>query len=78
MTKKNDKKPKNNNNKPKLILYEAVQNHPTPEYIIVGALASVGLLKQYEEEAQNYRITDITPSITMEELNKIIKEFTGE
>jgi len=62
----------------KLILYEAVQKHPTENYIIVGALSKAGLLDQYRQEEQAYGIDDITPSITMDELDKHVKNFLGE
>ena len=62
----------------KLILFEAVQAHPVKNYIIVGALSSAGLLPQYRQEESEYGVEDITPSITMDELDKIIKKFLGE
>lgn len=62
----------------KLILFEAVQENPTPNYIIIGALTAAGLIQQYEQEELDYSIENIKPSITAEELNKIIKEFIGE
>ena len=62
----------------KLILYEAVQKHPTENYIIIGALSKAGLLIQYQEEAVAYGIEDIEASITMDELDKIVKNFLGE
>lgn len=80
MTKKKEEK-KKTPAKPaekNLILYEAVQENPTPEFIIVGALSKAGLLEQYENEKASYGIEDIAPSITMSKLNKIIKEFKGE
>ena len=63
--------------KEKLILYEAVQENPEQNYIIIGALSKAGLLDQYREEEAVHGIEDITPSITMDELNKHIKEFLG-
>lgn len=84
MTKRNEKNeevkkeaPKKNT-APKLILFEAVQDNPTPIYIIVGALTTAGLINQYEQEELVYGIEDIEPSITADELNKIIKQFIGE
>lgn len=62
----------------KLILYEAVQAHPAENYIIVGALSKAGLLTQYRQEELEYGIGDITPSITMDELDKCVKNFLGE
>ena len=64
--------------KEKLILYEAVQKHQEKNYIIIGALASAGLLAQYKQEESTYGIEDIPPSITMDELDKLIKKFLGE
>lgn len=64
--------------KDKLILFEAVQENPTPNYIIIGALTTAGLIEQYEQEELDYGIEDIEPSITADELNKIIKKFIGE
>lgn len=62
----------------KKILYEAVQQHPTRNYKIVGALTRAGLYKQYKEEERVYGIENIKPSITDSELEKIIKDYTGE
>ena len=64
--------------KEKLILFEAVQKNPTENYIIVGALSKADLLTQYRKEEAEYGIEDINPSITMDELDKIIKDFLGE
>lgn len=62
----------------KLILFEAVQKHPTENYIIIGALSKAGLLNQYRQEELAYGIEDITTSITMDELDKHVKNFLGE
>lgn len=62
----------------KLILFEAVQKHPTENYIIIGALSKAGLLNQYHKEELAYGIEDIAPSITMDELDKHVKNFLGE
>ena len=84
MTKKESKKdngaPKKEeeNTKEKLILFEAVDKHPTKNYIILGALTYAGLIKQYTEEEAVYGKEDIKPTITIDELNKIIKNFIGE
>ena len=64
--------------KEKLILFEAVQKHPTENYIIIGALSKADLLTQYRKEETEYGIEDIEPSISMDELDKIIKDFLGE
>ena len=81
-TKKSDKKSESNTpakkTAEKLILYEAVQQHPAKNYIIIGALSSAGLLAQYRQEESEYGIEDITPSITMDELDKHVKNFLGE
>ena len=79
--KKSEEKTKKNNTsapssaKEKLILFEAVQKNPTENYIIVGALSKADLLTQYRKEEAEYGIEDINPSITMDELDKIIKDF---
>ncbi|MBQ9024752.1 MAG: hypothetical protein IJ104_00585 [Methanobrevibacter sp.] len=77
---KTDKAPKKDDTttSKKLILFEAVQEHPEREYIIIGALTNAGLIKQYREEEVIYGKEDIKPSITIDELNKIIKNFIGE
>lgn len=62
----------------KKILYEAVQENRTPNYIIVGALSRAGLLKQYREEEAVYGVENLKPSITDSELNKMIKDYLGE
>lgn len=62
----------------KLILFEAVQSHSIENWIIVGALARAELLDQYRHEETVYGSEEIEPSITVDELNKIIKQFVGE
>lgn len=64
--------------KDKLILFEAVQEHPAENFVIVGALSKADLLEQYRQEELDYGIADIAPSITMEELDEIVKDFLGE
>lgn len=79
--KEEDTKKEETSKKPvgeKLILFEAVENNPTPNYIVLGALSLAGLIRQYEEEKLVYGIEDLEPSITADELNKIIKKFIGE
>lgn len=76
--KKTTAKKEETTNKTKKILYEAVQENPTRNYIIVGALSRAGLLKQYREEEAVYGIENLKPSITDDELNKIIKDYLGE
>lgn len=61
----------------KLTLFDAVQKSKVKNFIIVGALSKAGLLEQYRKEEAENGIEDIEPSITMTELNKIIKNFTG-
>lgn len=75
---KNEKnqKPKQTTAK-KRILYEAVKEHPEKEHTIVGALTLAGLVKQYEYEKSVYGVEDLEPSITDDELNKIIKKYVG-
>ena len=81
MTIKNESKNKNNKTStatPKEILYEAVQKNPTRSYIIMGALTQAGLYNQYKQEETIYGVENIKPSITTDELNKIIKNYIGE
>ena len=81
MTIKNESKNKNNKTSAatsKEILYEAVQKNPTRNYIIMGALTQAGLYNQYKEEETIYGVENIKPSITTDELNKIIKNYIGE
>ena len=61
----------------KYTLYEAVQMHEEQEPIIIGALSKEGLLTQYryEKHAIITGTEDINPSITLDELDKIIKKF---
>lgn len=60
------------------ILYEAVQENPTQNYIIMGALTRAGLYNQYCKEKRLYGIENLQPTITVEELNKIITNYLGE
>ena len=80
MTKKDKKtdKPSTKENPKKLILCELVEAYPEENWVIMGALHSVGLLEQYKHELDIYGYETITPSITAEELDKIIKTFLGE
>lgn len=77
MTKKTEKTTKKDVAAKKKILYEAVKEHPEKNYIIVGALTRAGLVGQYLQEEAVYGVEDLTPSITDEELDKIIKDFLG-
>lgn len=82
MTKKNENKKTttaNKNNK-MMSLYEAVQENKTENFIIIGALTKAGLINQYIHEKEVYlsKTEEIKPTITDEELNKIIKNYTGE
>ena len=61
--------------KEKKILYEAVQENSTKNFIIIGALSKADLLQQYRYEESVYGKEDIEPSITDDELEKIIKDF---
>lgn len=72
-TEKQDKKEKTE--KPtvkKYTLVELVIACPTDMIWIIYNLSRVGLLEQYRQEAEDYGIKDITPSLTIEEFNKII------
>ncbi|KZX11371.1 hypothetical protein MBORA_16160 [Methanobrevibacter oralis] len=82
MTKKNENKKTttaNKNNK-MMSLYEAVQENKTENFIIIGALTKAGLINQYIHEKEVYlsKTEEIKPTITDTELNKIIKNYTGE
>ena len=61
----------------KYTLYEAVQMHEEQKPVIIGALSKAGLLTRYrhEKHAITTGTEDINPSITMDELDKIIKKF---
>ncbi|WP_042693440.1 hypothetical protein [Methanobrevibacter oralis] len=61
-------------------LYEAVQENKTENFIIIGALTKAGLINQYIHEKEVYlsKTEEIKPTITDTELNKIIKNYTGE
>lgn len=81
MTKRENKtesKSVKNTSKEKKVLYEAVQEHPQPNFVIMGALSIAGLLDKYKDEEQSYGRFNIEPSITDDELDKIIKKFIGE
>lgn len=72
-TEKQDKKEKTE--KPtvkKYTLVELVIACPTDRIWIIYNLSRVGLLEQYRQEAEDYGIKDITPSLTIEEFDKII------
>ena len=62
----------------KLILYELVQAYPERNSVILGALAKAGLLDQYRYEESVYEKEEIEPSMTVDELTKIINDFIGE
>ena len=73
-TEKKEKK-KEKTEKPtaeKYTLVELVIACPTDMMWIIYNLSRVGLLEQYRQEAEDYGIKDITPSLTIEEFNKII------
>ena len=44
----------------------------------MGALSKAGLLEEYKYQKANFEKVELKPSITVEELNKIITEFLGE
>lgn len=54
------------------------KKNPTEHFIIVGALARAGLLEQYNQEKLDYPKGIVKPTITDEQLNKIIKDYIGE
>ncbi|MBO6275429.1 MAG: hypothetical protein J6M91_07855 [Methanobrevibacter sp.] len=76
---KNEEKPSKTKTPPKkLILCELVEAYPEENWVIMGALSRAGLLEQYKHELSVYEYEDITPSITADELSKMIKDFLGE
>lgn len=80
-TKETEEKKTNSSKKSpgeKFILYELVETYPLENWIILGALAKEGLLEEYNYQKENYEKVELKPSITVDELNKIIKNFTGE
>ena len=77
-SKKEKDKPAQKETPKKLILCELVEAYPEENWVIKGALHSAGLLEQYKHELEIYDYETITPSITAEELDKIIKTFLGE
>lgn len=77
-TKKEKDKPASNETPKKLILCELVEAYPEENWVILGALHSAGLLEQYKQELEIYGYETITPLITADELDKIIKNFLGE
>lgn len=62
----------------KLVLCELVEAYPKPNWVIIGALSRAGLLDQYYHELEVYESEKMEPSITVDELTKIINEFLGE
>lgn len=77
-SKKEDKPSRTTRRQKKLILCEAVEAYPEQNWVIMGALSQSDLLEQYHQELEDYGYKDIKPSITADELDKIIKEFLGE
>lgn len=59
----------------KLILYELIEAYPVEKSIILGALAKAGLIDQYNHELSVYEKEEIKPSITVDELTKILNDF---
>lgn len=63
---------------PKKTLKQAVEDSDERLFVIIGALSKANLLNDYYDEIENERVKDIEPSITDDELKKIIKEFRGD
>lgn len=63
---------------PKKTLKQAVEDSDERLFVIIGALSKANLLNDYYDEIENEKIKDIEPSITDEELTKIIKDFRGD
>ncbi len=77
MTKKSEEKTKKENNSPKKILYELVEESKIEEHKIMGALGKAGLIEQYENEKLKYNRFNIEPTLTQAEFDKILKDFLG-
>lgn len=79
-SRKEDSKIKKTDTAERYTLFDAVQNHEEQLFIIIGALSKEGLLDQYnhEKHAILTGTEDIAPSITMSQLDEIIKKFKGE
>ena len=77
MTKKSEEKTKKENNSPKKILYELVEESKIEEHKIMGALGKAGLIEQYVDEKSKFGRFDIEPSLTQAEFDKILKDFLG-
>lgn len=77
MTKKAEEKTKKENNSPKKILYELVQESEIEEHKIMGALGKAGLIEQYNDEKIKFDRFDIEPTLTQAEFDKILKDFLG-
>ncbi len=77
MTKKSEEKTKKENNSPKKILYELVEESKIEEHKIMGALGKAGLIEQYVDEKIKFGRFDIEPTLTQAEFDKILKDFLG-
>ena len=62
----------------KFTLVELVQSSDVHYPSLIMDLHRAGLLEQYKQELEIYGYETITPSITADELDKIIKNFLGE
>lgn len=76
--KKSENKKESSKNAPKKTLIEIIKESNIDYGILMGALAKAGLLDQYRYEQSVYERKEITPSITDDELNKIIQDYLGE
>lgn len=72
-TKETQKTEKKEQAKEKYPLLELVLACPEDDLWIIYNLSRAGLLEQYEKEIKEYGIKDITPSLTIDEFNKIIQ-----
>ena len=72
------KKKTTKKSQPKKTLRQAVEDSNERLFVIIGALSKANLLNDYYDEIENDKIKDIEPSITDDELKKIIKEFRGD
>ena len=78
MAQNKKKKEHGNKDNVKDFLFKLVDEHPKPNWKIIGALSAEGLLEKYEYEKNNHEHTEIKPSITKSELNDIIIKYYGE
>lgn len=67
------KKPKKSRKPKKYILYDLVRSCELRPPLITLRLAEAGLLEQYQQEVEKYKVGEVKASITKEEFDKIMK-----